>query len=973
MAPNGPESPSKKRKQPLNQLKRDQPLFASRRAPPTLQQPPDFLTDSLNTSHIPTPSPPKSPTRQAVRSRPRQTLDRKSLAAAFKATPRINNDNQPPSSTSSTQRKRPEQTRKPPPTNVPRRASSNTPSKTAQSRARVRTPTPPRRRQDSIISPTNSESDPPRGYAEAYQRIGEEENLAQEDSIDDMEIETFDYTQDMSQDLDRLRQRTRDSELPVSLRTSRTASPGGKPGDFERVEDDMEDRANKAHDSDGESGISYVENNTESSIDSGSSQYARDKQRLNGALKSGGKAFSKARLGERVGLTVENLRRKNGSIESLESAFSTESINYRGSDPSVNIPRAWGRKAKPGKDWLNRINSRSGRLTGDVPKRHASGDDLIAKTEDHKDVFGADGWVVAAAKVPLPKNEGNSSQTGSSQASTPTTVQGNSPLDRRRFLGFNDEDFTARSLQVSESPPIRIPNATLDRMRDREMEHLEKRAVTSNRLEELREQRFEERKSPSRSAEDVTWHNSSRRLSSDKLSTKPKVLDKTAHDATLENPGEPIPDSPVVIYRTTTEQIDASGGKNSTKVAQKNQSPRRPSLERRDSHDLLKRLARATSASPSPAKGPAEEEIKISPAEGRVQVEQTPQVSRSSSNLKTPVVTGAWIEQSPERTSHTSMPNAILKTPFVTGAWIDTPLPTGGRGPPMPTPSGLDEDRELSIGKSGAKDLIHRLSPNTNTTRPNLRNREPLQFSGPPIPKSALEEIITEAKSTDSMALVNNTSNSDSEEDPTLHLGESTIASLEELIANDTDFSTLLAPTPESLNTSPRSSDPSPSSSNLLNPNPPKISGLAVPQSYTRLLQRITDLAPSIRDSKKQLASLERAVSAAPPTDGAVSGGDCNEAGEFHDFIWPCQKCGCPGRMEPDLAPLFSLRDNVTSIKIPIPKLWTWKKDDWRPRLTWLGVATLLAWMALFGEGWARYVPLCFPPAWPYILELRED
>lgn len=975
MAPNDSESPNKKRKPPINSLKREQPLFAQRRPNRSMQQPPDFLTDSLNTSYIPSPSPPKSPTPQDVRAKPRQTaFNSRSLAAAFKATPKANDEKRRPSSSSSNHKRSP-QSLKPRPTQSTPRAKPKSPSKPARSPVRARTPSPLRGRALSITSPATSESSPPRGYAEAYQRIVEEENLAQEDSVEDMEdITGYDFNeQERSQDLDPTRlRRIQHSASPVSLRASRKASPRGAIG--EGAQDEVDNKENIGHDSDGESSASYMENITDTSMDSGSSQYAKDLQRLQGALNGEKKAFSKARVGDRVGLTIDNLQRKE-SNDSLGSAFSAGSLSNRGSDPSVNVPKAWGRKAKPGKDWLSRINSRSGKLTGDVPKRHSSGDQIIAENQKREWAEPIDEWIATAAEVPLPSVEGSPQAASSSQGSTPTAaVQRSTSLNRRRQWEVNDDDFTGQSFQVSDSPPIRIRSGMLDLIREREIESVEKRAVTTSRLGELRKTSFTQ--SPRRrigfeeaqgTDSDGPSEVSLQRQASGKSTLRSEQPDPDQDkipEPTPDGTGEAIPDTPIVIYRANSNGIVSSSEENAKQPESKTQKSRRPSHERKDSHDLLKRLAKATSESPSPAKQ-SDEPGQSPNQEGQDSVQQTPQNPKPTSNLKTPVITGAWVDQTMEDTPEVSRADVNIKTPLVTGAWIDTPLPTGGRGPPMPTPSDAQDEKELGNGKLGAAELIHKLSPNTISARPKLQNQAPLKYSGPPLAKSALQEIINDARAPkEEKNAKKASSGSESEEDPTLHLGDSTIQSLEELIANDEDFSALLAPTPPSPETAPSSSEPSPSSQAVTTIS--GSSGLSDLQSYTHLLSRLTNLAPSLRASKRQIASLERTISTSPSTHQTQittehdDQGECTEAGEFHDFIWPCQRCGCPGRMEPDFQPLLDLRDHITSLTIPIPLLWRWRRDDWRPRLTWLGVFTLLAWSLYWGEMWAR-ARFCHP------------
>ncbi|KAL9628816.1 MAG: hypothetical protein Q9164_007136, partial [Protoblastenia rupestris] len=530
-----------------------------------------------------------------------------------------------------------------------------------------------------------------------------------------------------------------------------------------------------------------------------------------------------------------------------------------------------------------------------------------------------------------------------------------------------DDDFTGQSMQISESPPFRIRNDTPDRLRNHEMETLEKQAVTTNRLGEIRDKTSLEHiqnRSPINSSpehhldrNENNLGSAQRRRSSGQSNSQLKPRSSKAHgpeikpEVDLEDIGDPIPDTPVVIYKTNSSNLIGFDEDSAKHIQASRRAARRPSHGRKDSHDLLKRLARAASDSPSPDKGQIGAERFSS--EINRNVEQTPQVSKAAADKKTPVVTGAWIDRTMGETPQASPPNAHLKTPFITGAWVDTPLPTGGRGPPMPTPSGTEDHKELNNGRLGANELIKKLSPNADLTRPQLRPQEPLKYTGPPLPKSALENIINNAKDSKSKGPLIQAS-SDSEDEPTLHLGESTIQSLEDMIANDTDFSTILAPTPPSQETSPPTSDPSPDSMPA-STTEQKTSRLGDTQSYTKILSRLTSLAPSLRDSKKQIASLERAVTKNPASATLANRGGCDEAGEFHDFIWPCQKCGCPGRMEPDFDGLLTLRDNIMSIRIPIPRLWRWRQGQWRPQLTWLGLLTLVAWIMVAAEAWARY------------------
>ncbi len=964
------EGPGKKRKQPVIGHRRDQPLPASRQAPRSLQQPSEFLTDSLIHSGISSPGPPKDSTRLAERARARQSFaETRRLAAALKTNPHINDENQPPSPDFSPAHSRLHESLKPRPLQRTSSANPRSPSRVVSSPTHRKTPSPPRgRRQESITSPAVSEPSPGRGYAEAYQRIVDEEDLAQEESMEDLEEngESGIGQQGMSQGVERSRLNGRQhSQSPVSTIASGRASLRGAPeGRAPGPQDKIIYKQKMTHDSGSESGIEYNEDFTDTSVDSGLSQHARDLARLS-KLTQSARAFGKPRVGAKVGLTSDNLHRRHESNESLHSAFSSGNLSI-GSDPSLSITEAWDRKAKPGKDWLNRINSRSGRLTGDVSKRHSSGSQIIAESQNHEREAPVDEWIARAAEVHLPSgNEESSKSCVSPRDSTPTkAVQRSGSLDQRRQWELQDDEFTGRTLQVSESPPLRVRNATLDRIRDREIETLEKRALTTGRLHELRqsmpdkvsrppESRLGE--GPEQKENENGTQDPERRRPSTVSELQPKLLEADKYgspELPLKAMGDPIADTINAIDEDESHAISIPDG-DSSNVPTKASS--RPSHETKDPQDLLRRLARALSKSPEPVKDHAEanhEPIEYPREENLTHALQVP---RAPSNLETPRITGGWVENTAEQTPKDLQHQADLKTPRVTGAWIDTPLPTGGRGLPMPTPSDLDDTKEQpSTSKLAASDLIHRLNSNSKSIRPKLSSHTPLKYSGPALPKSALAEILKDAKSSiPSEELPTALRNSASEDEPPLLLGETTIRSLKELVAKDQDSPTLLAPTPpsEEGTSSSTSDDPLPPSLALIRAS----RNLSDIQSYTHLLSRLTNMAPSLYASSKKIASLEHAVSAPPSSNGPRDLLDHN-SNAHNTLDEPCPQCGCPGP-RPDLGfPfLYNPKTGMFSLTIPFPRLWFWRRNDWRPRLTWLGLIVILTWALVNAESFARH------------------
>lgn len=1001
MAPISPEPEGgRKRKESVGHLTRDHPLFTARRSVLS-QQPPDFYTDSLNTSSIPIPSPTKENTRPSVRSKPRPKLGSRSLAASFKATSEPNDENQRPSTSPSLDRRSTTYVSQIRPAQSNARSLAKSPSRSPSRLPRAKTPSPERGRQYSIVSPVSSASSPPRGLAEAYQRINDEESLAQEDSIaDGMETLAYDYaSQERSRELDRVRmQRIQDAVSPIALKASRKPFPRALSEELRDAEARARALEENSRESDSESGISNLDNLTEN-FTGEISQHAKDLARVNGAMKSDAKVFTKARLSNKVGLTVENLTRRNGSNESLSSALGAGSSSSKSSNPSLNVPQKWGRKARPGKDWLNRINNKNGRLTGDKPQRK-NADATLLEEPDQKELL--EEWVTTAAEGLNPHEDQSLQHRPASRDSTPTAANRKKSMERVAEWEINDDDFTGRSLQVSDSPPIRVRNATLGRILEREIDSLAKRAVTTSRLGELREKTSEEqlgRRSYSQSVEDLSRSGieSDRetlrhRRSSLKFPLKPFVDDKSYSSisgAVLGSGGDPIPDSPITIYRSTSDVSNTDNGQ-SGNVDDERGSGHRPLHERGDSRDLLRKLARVSSQSPTSTKEESSTEIQreanptknietdVKPSKVGTATDLPAQATEEENHEGKNHLPDVKIEKPVQDTPRPEKSNADLKTPLVTGAWIDTPLPTGSRGPPMPTPVNLEDDKDFTMSsgdqtrKIATTDLIRKLNPKILSTRPKLNSQRPLKDTGPLLPKSALESILSAAKSNSQpTSKWNRGSNSTSDSEvPTLDLGDSTIQSLEEILHDDPDFSNLLpqSPSPSLPQDEDLTKEQKPEDSFLKGDRseaeplaPAQQSLLPELQSYARQISRLGNVGPSIRDAKKRLANLEKAISKSVsdlPTKSLEIQSGCDEAGEFHDFIWPCERCGCPGRR--DLDSSYSITHYMTTVSMPVPNFWRWRQDERRPRLTWLGLVTLVGLMWWFGE-WAACELYCHP------------
>lgn len=479
-------------------------------------------------------------------------------------------------------------------------------------------------------------------------------------------------------------------------------------------------------------------------------QYARDQDRVNSAVNSVNRLFTREGLGTRVTETAHTLVRKS-SASSMES------------EPGVRLPRTWGRHAKKNTGWLNRIVSpdSSEEVCG-LPQQIVS--------------EGSIDWARAAVDVPLPSVEdGSSMQEPTPPHSRPNSAQSRNTSPQKSHIWDPEFDFTAQSVQESTSPQLKIRNTKLDEIMAREIESLSKRAVATARLEEIKERNSGERSvSPNyetklvramnerrksenadqwirrrfRSASDAEDSSKSdvpaETASTDVLpekkdiqDAKTKALDEAqplatssskdtlpeaaassakeadakapfitesylqdyTHEKTiLEEEGEAIPGTPITIFRG---------------AAAKEKKPSPPGHSRDDSWENLRKLSRLTSATPSPApvklaERPSDESLKqvnrLSADIKRLSGASTPPKSDvdPEERIVSEVSLFALQDDKPERNSlrtpsppgdgnvdETPRPNAdplSLPTPVVTGAYIDTPAPRG-RQPRTSRPS----------------------------------------------------------------------------------------------------------------------------------------------------------------------------------------------------------------------------------------------------------------------------------------------
>ena len=906
----------------------------------------DFFTDSLlDSSKIPTPSPTKRDAKSASASKPRRAIgNTRTLRAAWDATATPGH----PSSMAS---------------DLPsRQGNFNSAPVQARRQSPVKSPpttsSPPRGRQNSlpVTSPSSNASSPPRGLYDVYQRIAEEERLAaQEGEIEEPEDFTNStMSQDDYIDEDRARlDRIRSSQSPLTFRGISRNTPQPQTND-----------ANKENHGDDigltdASGMSFLENMTDqvlaAKLTPHTQDRARDRARLDKAIqKTTPLAFSKAQVGSRHALTSEKFQGSGkGNHPGSVQGSSSGSLRNEDANPPPNVPRTWGSKARVDKDWLRKIYERNGSPANGTP----NGDKQQLSRID---------WAAEAADVPLPSVEDSlTPRPDQSRDSTPSSLSKQTSLDRIRQWELND--FTGNNLQVSDSPPVKVrTNVPRDSPRDREIETLEKRAVTTNRLGEIRKR-------------------SSRELLDGKSRSLSLEAQKGVEEAPpgrreaiteTEEEGEPIPDTPIVVYKASGYGIDKGG---STKS--------RPLHDRKDSRDSLQRLARAISESPRPSATPEdwslikEEEAEAAKSEmhmrEKIQVERrrsskevadanhssAVKRSKSADATRTPIVAGAWTDTILPDTIKTvkqrDAPFKYAQTPHVTGGWIDTPVATGRRQSSVLAPILFEE-----LAEKPAANLTEQESKESKAFGKGNAETKPVANRASTLPRSALTSLLTKAKR--KLATTNQQYSPITEEEreannnDTLNLGDATIESLEDLLTLDNaDMTTLLQ-----MGAEIEARDLNPSQPNDKEASPKT-------GTETELLERLGTklerLRTNIHDARKGISKLEHQVSQ-PSQDTKAenslfkASGDGPQPGSI-----PCQSCGCPRGTSSSASPSIIPTNLLTSpsrlyLAIPIPRLWhplrkhqqqqqqPWPWRSPLPRPTWLGYLILTLWLWYLSE-----------------------
>jgi hypothetical protein len=532
--------------------------------------------------------------------------------------------------------------------------------------------------------------------------------------------------------------------------------------------------------------LSSLENDADDDFERLMIQNARDERRLKDALHGSRRAsaFSKARTHPRVGLTLDNLERNNtrndaafGANAPVKVESPPSSSGSVRSDPAIHAPPGWGRKSRSNRNWMRTITY-EGPLQTPPP------------AEDTVNGLYDDSYEQQA---------GDNNHLRRSIEDSPLSHKSTPRNDRSAEW---DLTFELNEASIIASTPYIPRNTMLDDIRQREMEGL--------KLDRIPEGPPDETRRPLQSSTEsgTTAQDPAMRPSA---SPEKRLRNRTNSWQSIGK-SQPVmgtgkENSPVTVYKTSTETMSVVERDVSTDTRKSSSRPKRH--RREDSQDLLRRLARASNT-PSPGRVPA----------SRPQTAPARQLSNSLSNMATdatahsneepadaeivskPAVESpvpapeaqtqqegpheindevskeisqtpeAPLEPAPETGAEdvdaTPMPleRSILnpKTPVVTGAWVDTPGPRTTR-------------THISIARSPSQSP-KKSSPQKNrspegSTAPIIAEAvedTAVDIIRPQLPGSALQALVREAKAHGRRQSAD--------------YGDSTINSLEDLISS---------------------------------------------------------------------------------------------------------------------------------------------------------------------------------------------
>ncbi|KAF2647582.1 hypothetical protein K491DRAFT_699541 [Lophiostoma macrostomum CBS 122681] len=736
------------------------------------------------------------------------------------------------------------------------------------------------------------------------------------------------------------------------------------------------------------SDITGLENDADDDFDKLMMQNARDERRLQEALKGNIQPFRKARTHPRVALTLDNLDRKNaedtvatGTHTRVQFNSPSSSSGSVRSDPAVRPPAEWGRKARVKRNWLRAI-------TPDVESDAGAQDETINRFTDDATPRPVDR---ERTDIPRPSIEDSPLSRKSSLQGTPaSTRRRNAHLEREPDWDFT-MDFNEASMIAST--PYKPRNTVLDDIRQREIENLKEQALTTNRLDRIREDSPEETRrrrssstqappnqgkgAPAAPEQTTQVAGSSSEIRLRKRTGSWKTLGRS--QPVLGEVGDQIQNSPIVVYKKSSETV---GLIDPGLLANGQTSPQRPMHRREDSQDLLRRLARVSSNTPSPGRvaaarpqtAPSRQEdstgSRIIPSAPPPAVQNAPATESTAADnaatapgiqprqaepadgpqrsLSAPALALEHRNNDIDVTPLPLEPSALeAKTPVVTGAWVDTPGPRTSQrpiqDPQLSSPLDVGPS-EKALGKRKVTELPEEQADHPQETAASV---EPAR---PTLPRSALEAIIEEAKANGRVRQYEDA------------YGDSTIDSLEDLIAPIADDFEHADADDDTLQNLQVPTDPPRTEAERQRQR-------ELAQLYT-MNQKLRAARTSIRDASRGIKRVENRV-------------DHGEDSSSVKIIYRDCPCGsCNHTHTSLLNSLWTSSKRLFYEPSPSPSPTSPSTPAKRTRLTWLSIAllTLLLWFLsesiacekychrLYGRSMVGFGVDMDAPRYPYVL-----
>ncbi|KAF1814868.1 hypothetical protein P152DRAFT_512209 [Eremomyces bilateralis CBS 781.70] len=341
-------------------------------------------------------------------------------------------------------------------------------------------------------------------------------------------------------------------------------------------------------------------------------QRKRDELRLREELSGNARPFRQGRPRPLGLLTASNLEKygPNTTYNNLAgSSRSTSSIERL--EPPLNVPRNWSAKARERTDWLRRMRNLD---NNDTPRG-------TGRDRGREETSSPEDWAALASEIPIPSVEDSPLQSRNvSRRNTPGTASTeNIAVSSLPDWDLSD-DLSANSILAS-TPAVWTRNTKLEDIHKRELEG------PSEPMSAARA-RLSARKSRAASSQSITPKN----LQDDGMATSfthpaeqhlktstpeafrnrtpiPRFPRSMVSLSPTRAQGEITRASPAAVYKSSET---VGGIDDTTELARATLAINRGKHGRKDSQELLRRLANATSGTPSPRPRP---EVEKSPNE----------------------------------------------------------------------------------------------------------------------------------------------------------------------------------------------------------------------------------------------------------------------------------------------------------------------------------------------------------------------